>query len=416
MLAKASYDSLVSESGFLYLLNAFCGERYVMLELYRNNESGAVLPIILVIVFALTLIGIALLSYSLAETRHVSLDENNLKAHYIARSGAHAIAEKLIVEPEHATALINSSETDAIDFADGQFKVLVYGNPYDEVHVRSKGFFRNAVQTVNITLKEVGVDFALYAETVEVNGKAARISGGSVVYGESIDMDPVVLDDDQDIFHQPRNFDPVVLPCDDEESFPNYYQNCPTVNLDPYEGEVITVDSLYGDIILSGQLKHMQIEPAAGEDLLLKADKIDLRNNELTVKLNDNSVIIVVDDFRNTGNSRVYVEGDGFLMLYVQNYTGGGNFQLNPDSDVSVNVFVMEGGIFDLAGTPNFKGAIYAPDAAAVLFGNTSVTGWVIADEAEIGGNMRLYYSPIELGAVGLDLTFYRLDKWRYDD
>lgn len=381
-----------------------------------KDQSGAALPLTIVVILALTLLGVALFAYFMAETDQVARDENNMKAHYIARSGAHAVAISLIHGPDNAEPLILSPESDDIEFAGGHFNVLVYGHANDEIHIESVGTFDSAVQKVMLTVRQVGVDFALYGQTINVDGKSSRISGGSVVYGTSIDMDPVVIDEDQEIIELDRDFDPVILPCEDIKSFPEYYGACPTYNNDPYEGEIITEDSLYGKIRLQGQIKHLAIEPESGQNLLLKAEEIDLSNNEMTVKLDNNKVIIVVDNFKNSGNSRVFVEGNGYLMFYVKNYTGGGNFQLEPDSDVNVNVFVQTGGTFDLGGTPNFEGAIYAPHAAAVLVGNTTVTGWIIADEAELGGNVNLYYSPIDLGAIGFDLTFYKLEKWRYDN
>ncbi len=377
-----------------------------------KDQSGAVLPLTLVIIVVLTLLGIALLTYSLAETKQVAMDEDSMKAHYIARTGAHGVALYLIESTDSAVALINSPESGPVDFADGQFKVEVSGDPGDEVYIKSTGTVGDAVQTITVTLREVGVDFALYGGTINVSGQSARISGGDVVYGETAVIADIVLDG-AELIKFPRNFDSVILPCEDPES--DFFGLCPSMN-DPYNGEKITEDSRYGEIKLGGQLKHLVIEPVAGENLLFKADTINLGNNNMTVKLNDNTVAIVVDDFINGGNGEFYIQGNGCLMLYVKNYGGNGSFQLDPDSDVNVNVFVLEEGKFDLSGTLNFEGAIYAPHAETVVVGNCTVTGWVIAGDAELGGNVRLYYKPILLGQTGLDLTFYRLDKWRYDN
>ncbi len=376
-----------------------------------KDQTGAVLPITLVVIFVLTLLGIALLSYSFAETTQVAVDENSMKAHYVARSGANGVALYLIESPDSAVALINSPESNAVDFAQGQFKVLVYGEPGDEIYIKSTGTVRDAVQTIVVTLKEVGVDFALYGQSINVFGNA-RISGGDVVYGTTANVSEVVLDGVK-LVKYPRNFDPVILPCDDSKSL--FFGQCPDLSSAPYNGNVITESIRYGEIRLQAQLDHLKIEPAAGENLLLKADRIDLGNNKMTVKLNNNTVAVVVNAF-DSGNGELYLEGNGLLMLYVNTYEGRGNFRLAPDSNVNVNVFVQAGGQIDLGGTSNFEGAIYAPHANTILFGNCTVNGWVIAGEAELGGNVRLYYKPILLGETGLDLTFYRLEKWRYDN
>jgi hypothetical protein len=261
--------------------------------------------------------------------------------------------------------------------------------------------------------KNVGVDFALYGKSIAVSGNAARITGGDVIHGGYIDIKESVVVDGE-IYELRRDFDPVILPWLDSKSV--FFGRLPSYNLgDLKKGTVLTGDSLYRQISLSGK-EELKIIPPAGQNLLLKADNISLGGNStMTVVLNNNTVAIVADQFNSTGKSKVQAEGKGHLLFYVNNYVGGGTFQLAPDSNVQVNVFVTEGGSFDLAGTPNFKGSIYAPHASAVLFGNSTVTGWVIAEHVEGGGNIRLHYSPVQMAETSIDLLFLRLEKWRYD-
>ncbi len=385
------------------------------MQIYKN-ESGFALPLTLVIVLALTLIGLTLFLFNMTETTQVARDENKMKAHYIARSGAHAVALKLLENQDLDQDLVNSPSSEPVDFADGQFVIEVsMSSDEREIYIKSTGTHRGVEQTVVVTLGDREVDFTLYGNTIKVDGVAGTISGGDVVYGDSIDMDEeAILDEDAETIPLKREFDPVVPPCEDEDS--DFYGVCPLDSSDPFEGEIITEHSQYEEIVLDGDHKELNIETENSEDLLVKADRIDLKNNDMNVTLDNNTVAIVVDDFRSTGNSEVFIKGEGFLMFYVRNYTGGGTFQHASDADVNVNILVMEGGKFDLGGTPNFEGVIYGPQADTLLLGNSSLTGWIIADNFEGEGNLELNYSPIEMAKTGLDLSFYRMEEWRYGD
>ncbi len=386
-------------------------------QIYKN-ENGFALPLTLVIVLALTLIGMTLFLFNMTETTQVTRDDNKMKAHYIARSGAHAAALKLLENQDLDQDLVDSPSSEPVDFADGQFVITVSELSDKGIIIKSTGTYRQVEQTVQIIVADKGIDFTLYGNKIEVDGGAGTISGGDVVYRDSSIMDEeAILDEDAEAIKLDRSFDSVVPPCDDEGS--DFYGECPLDLSDPFEGEKITEHSQYKEIVLGGQINELRIVPDSEDDLLLKAEQIDLKNDDMIIDLGkkeNNTVAVVVDDFRSTGNSEIYIKGRGALMFYVKNYTGGGTFQHDSDADVNVNILVMEGGEFDLGGTPNFEGSIYGPDADTLLFGNSSLTGWIIADNFEGDGNLELNYSPIEMANTGLDLTFYRMEKWDYGD
>jgi hypothetical protein len=73
----------------------------------RKNEAGAALPLVLVIVIGLSVFAFTLLMFSMNETKQVALDENQMKAHYIARSGAHALASYIIKNPDDIEMFFN---------------------------------------------------------------------------------------------------------------------------------------------------------------------------------------------------------------------------------------------------------------------------------------------------------------------
>ena len=422
---------------------------------YFLDEKGVALPLVLMILFILTLLGTTIFVFNMTETKQVALTEDQMKAHYVARSGAHAVVAYLIENPEKTGELVNATKNNgeaAKKFGDGEFAVGVEfpvdnnGNPIpNEVHVRSTGIVNGAEQRVLAIVRDVGTDFPLFGDTIGFQGEptGTAITGGNVFYrtANNINNQDIVVDGD--IIQLDRTFPPVVLPCQDDGS--PFYGSCP----DPdqwYDNQnkelvdnntavetvfgsqqgnwdVLKIDqsmgfgdgTSYGNISMHGS-DRMFIDAAAGDNILVKANEIDMSNNSLYVHLNNNIVAVVVDEF---DSDDIHMAGSGHLVFYVNNWICSGNFIVNSESDdVTLNVFVTADGLFDMRGTPNFSGTIYAPDAefSQSGSGNTkddaSLTGWVIANEFTGGSGMVLDFYPYELPETGLDLNFLRLEEW----
>ena len=383
-----------------------------------TEERGLALPLVLTVLLVVTILGSTLYMLSMNETRQVAMDENRLKAHYVARSGAHAVAVSLIDNPGSAEKLIESPASDPVEFGEGTFEVLVYGDADYEVHVESTGTVNDARQTVIVTVANSD-ESPLRTRSIEFPGDsgAAEITGGNVYYSDTYDLNLDIIKHGDLIFFD-REFPAVVLPCDDSDSV--FYGSCPLPTNQYVSGEVINSSvgfgngSQYADISTNND---MVIKPDGGNNLLVKANTIKMGGNSvLRVTLDNNIVAIVADEF--DGN-RIAVDGAGYLLFYVNQYKSGGNFDVSLDTadDIHVNVFITTGGTFDLRGTPNFTGVVYAPHATVDLRGGggRSLNGWVITENFFGGAHTSLNYRATDFTGTALDLRFYVMEKWRYD-
>ncbi len=397
--------------------NSFVG----VIILIRKDETGAALPLTLIVMFVITLLGITLFMFSMTETSQVTRDQNKMKAHYLARSGAHAVATYLSANPETAFDLINSSDSEDVIFGDGIINVLVYGNPAGEIYVRSTGTVNDVTQSVVVTVENRGIFFPAYGNTVTFKAdgnNAASIFGGDVLFGnvDGKHFNDIIVKEGAGVHHA-ITFDEVILPCLDPTS--PFYGLCPTTpgtNID--ESTAINVNSLYGTVKLNGGELHLEADPVNGQNLLLKAEQIDLGGNaDMRITLDNNIIAIVVDRFEFTGNSEIFIEGDGRLQIYITGlFEGRSDFVVDSDSDVNVNVYILEGGEFKLAGTPNFTGSVYAPDADVELSGNSTVNGWVVADNIYGKGGVDINYVPHEIAETSMNINIFSIKKWRYDN
>lgn len=128
--------------------------------MFQNNDNkGFALVLVIVTLAVLSILGVALLSRSLSETREVAYQEKKIQAHYIARAGADAVATNIIIN--HDRDMLDALEThvntnissDDNIFAEGSFDVKTKFNN-GIIYIESVGEVPNNVfGTVTSTVK-----------------------------------------------------------------------------------------------------------------------------------------------------------------------------------------------------------------------------------------------------------------------
>ena len=413
-----------------------------------KDETGLALPLILVVVFVLTVLGTTLYMLSTTETRQVLHDENKMKAHYLARSGAHAVASKIINNPDIADALVNAGASEPYYYGDGHYRVEVaymdVANPEEsKIVVKSTGVVNNISQSIDVTIEKVDIDAAVYAKDFHIcgsGGKGITNTGdgdADVVYGggDLDDMDPDTRSHLEDLIKHgelregPFNFAPVVLPCADPELV-EVFDSCPGLPGGVYNGGTIR-DSKYFEHINIRNRDDLNIHPEPGENILIKADKIDIasgtgKDPSTIVTLEGGSIVAIVIDgeFNNRRNILVRAgeEGDdpegGHLLIYVKDYpfNGGGNVEIGVQGNAAINFYILKDGTLDLRGTQNFEGSIYGPEAESIQRGNATIIGWIIANKVEGRGGLAVQFKRISTINTSMSLDFYSEERWRYLD
>lgn len=147
--------------------------------LNRHGEQGSALLLTIIITMVLLVLGGALGVFSLMERGQVGREEADLKAYYLARSGADLMAQVLIENPEKFD-IIEGKTSDQVEFQEGYFTVKVDDLP-SGVRVASTGVVGNRKRTVSIVLdrKNVipGFDQVVYSKTDIVINAGADIEG-----------------------------------------------------------------------------------------------------------------------------------------------------------------------------------------------------------------------------------------------
>ena len=417
-----------------------------------KDETGIALPLVIVVVLVATIIGATLFMLSTTETRQVARDVDKMKAHYIARSGAHAVAGHFMENPEDAIDLVGL-ESDDYPFAGGYYSIKVIDkSDYDKGEILheiiSTGRYNGVVQRISVEVKNKGVSAALWANNFDISGGAGDITGADVIFGSLEGKDhpdydsgiEAMIQEPYTLRFAEHTFDRVVLPCEDETL--GFFSECDTWSSEgdwtSRDGVLTVEEDIRYNTIEIGPGDYLQIN-AIDDNVLLKADSIEMSSAPIIAKVaNNNIVAIVVNtinpsgrnnfshddhpdfDFRNESPGIIGKSTDeegGFLLIYVlEEYKnhGGGNTDIFLDDNVHLNVYVYEDASIDIGGTQNFHGAIYAPDAKSVIFGTGHIEGWVIADEFKVSGSGRggITFKDIKMADVDMNFDFYDIVKW----
>lgn len=381
-----------------------------------KEEKGFALPLTLVIILALSILGTTLFFISMTETRQVTMTEEKMKAQYIARSGAHAVAEYIISNPDEIDDLSDDSEE--VEFGGGTFVVGVKESLEKLIYITSTGQYGDSTQKIVITIDVIKPPLAFKTGSYPGQTGNPIISGGDVYYTESSNMNQEIIIDGE-LLHKEIVFDEVKLPCNNGCPPPSETYSSGDV-ISPESGEIGYGNGIdYGNIEIRGNDKLVIDAEALNNDILIKANKIDMGNNDMIVKLGDlNTVTIVVEEFEKAKD--ITIEGSGYLIFYAKDFTATGNFNLDPNN-VTVNIYILEGGELSLSGSPNFRGAIYAPDATVNLDGGGSsskggsINGWIVAGIYTGGANTTINYENIELKGNTQYDGVHVISKWNYN-
>ena len=314
---------------------------------YVKNKRGSTLVFVMLVMLVLTVLCTSILTVALANTRTTITQENNMKAYYLARSGAVTLAEHIVADPSVVSAaMISAGSTSQIAIADGRFSVDVDEVDGDLV-ISSTGIVNNVKDTVKVVLeKSIGrlLDYTVLAEneihinnhvTVEgdVATNAADISAVDTKPSASPQAEDVELDAKVEI---PE----IVIP-------------------DSYDDE-------YESVITSDE----EIE-VSGTKRVYLAGGVDLANGKV-----------------------LSVTGSGTLHLYLSNgWQSANHSEFVADPGILVILYVIDEEDVYIRSS-EFNGIIYAPHST-VTFHNSSASasggrnfyGSIIADNVYLTGN-----------------------------
>src|SRR5690554_1691703 len=115
---------------------------------YLKNRNGGALIMVILVMLILTILGSAVLRIAAAENIFAAKNEDKLQAHYIARSGAVAVAEYMIQLGEIPDGFVGNTSSTNYQIGGGEFTVSINKDENDKVIVTSESLYNNTKAVV----------------------------------------------------------------------------------------------------------------------------------------------------------------------------------------------------------------------------------------------------------------------------
>lgn len=388
-----------------------------------------ILPLVLVVLVVLSILGITVLSISLAENKESAYQENKMQAYYLARAGAEAVAKHIIDMPSDIINIKGkTSDITRIDNSDkGYFQVQVKEISSSELNIISTGTVGMHSEGVTLSLKKSSgssiskLENALYVNSsIEFTG-STKIKGSvmtnftdasQILFDNSgeqyITGDLLVLNSSMkkaDINRWGTNYGYKIqgslklsdtsMPTFEMPVFPTYPLESGSL---PGINNTLKLDwsnSPY-TIINSGYYKG-GIEVPPGEIL-----NINVKDSDMIIRTKYLRVGGVIK-INKTGIGKVYVYIDGTDQSDFQVSSG----MINVDGNSNDLLIYFKTNIFDTNGNMIVNASIYGRQSNIHIGGSDKINGNIIAGgtsvkvDGDVSANVRVIYAPN--AAVNLD-------------
>lgn len=347
-----------------------------------NTQKGASLAIVLIVIMVMSVLGATFISIGLAETRQVAMQEKQMQAYYLARSGAETIAEDILHNTDdtlrnylesnlgQTVRSVNNAlgeGTFNLDVKKDSSDILIeatgivpgpYGNVTAKATLRLIDLYNNAITAVNSFnlsgLSTLRGDVESTLGTVTGSPTHSWLEPNEISEGTSRDLPPVEV--------------PVLTPYDDGA----------TATSAPHPLNVPNNTS----VILPGSFEYSSITVNNGGVLEVNTSAGDV---EIVAGFMD-----VKGGIRIVGSNRVFI----FLTSTTKS-----EFKTSDDStNTSDQLFILlaSGSSIEIkTGNRDFYGLVYGPEATVTLGSNAVVRGSVTGNIFTASGNPSLYHEPL---------------------
>ena len=357
-----------------------------------KSEKGAAFVMTLITLVVLSIFAVTLILIGSTEQKQSIMEANRIKAYYVARSGADAVAASIINNVNNARSILNASNSAVVtgNVTDGSFSVQVSRYPADDsIQIVSTGTVgsstnkavltlskRTAQQTFNSVLVSNSTS-PLNLDSVKIynsDGTKPVITANSTItpnpdfYKPSTGMYNWVLQENANI-----HFEPLTFP----------------IPSGVYPGGVINSSGQYTTIDTNSQLVF-----DTGTGIYAK---------ELVIYVNDFSVR---DD--------VIINGDGKVSLYVKHsalFQTPHSFSSSPDKFF---IYLNDGATCDIAANGTFNAYIYGPYADIHLQSDqTQVFGSIIGNVITHTAKPTITYVPLPSNSkIDQTIVSYKRNQW----
>lgn len=356
-----------------------------------KGNRGSALAITLIVIAVLSILGVALLNIALAESKFTKHEENRLKAYYIARAGAEAVATYIADKnnPKATIEALVAKDAAQTSFGGGHFEVDFPIDLFYAPTIRSKGTYGGVSQTVTLPMKKKFYFDAALIITGDLSGDA--IQNNHLVYGKvNIHNSKYAALKDQ-----------INLQTGEPQSTDINPEHPANPGLPDYSTPPGTWTITHGTTVTASDAHNKK-----------SYNTIEINNNShVTFDTSGGDIKVFTKYFNVYNNAIVTASGGNTLHIYVETKIDFKQL-LTTVGNTKVVFYLLDGCTAEFqTGNTGFNGAIVGP-GATVDMKSTTVNGPVMAGCLKIGsdtnikfdansGNGNLYPEDLGMSSLG---------------
>lgn len=371
----------------------------------QGNNDGFALASVLIIMLVLMILGTALLSVVFSDTKHAIYSENNLEAHFLARSGADIVSNAIITNRAMPSGIIGVKQDLSDAFGTKSYTVESITTVGAKVNVVVSGEANGITDVVTLELDVVAGTETVFQRPFHVN---------NLVVSSNLDINyPSAYTAAERLAHKPlsgADAQPFVYPSPTITT-PALAQNNPFA-LPVSNGQTVQLNASksFSSVTISGG--RFVLNSATGSTLQLVMDSLVVgkhgSNDGVIEVTGDGDVEIYVNSMTFNQDSKVLITGEARVKLFVMT-SGMINNPLTYVSSTSISspdqllIILNDNAELDLGSNANLTAYIYGPKATIYMNSNhTTINGALIGnvfnknDGSNVPNGIINYIPPVD--------------------
>jgi len=367
----------------------------IIFKKLQKENDGYFLITTIIIMAVLLIMGSVLLNISLSEYKQSERNKDQIKAYYLARSGAEFVADSIIngdIEAEDSTFSINNKSQKIADINITEESLSNPNKKNYKIKSTAKANTNSISETVTLNLVKEEIT-GLFNNAIFTKGDIDLSHNNGVVTGTNPDnpgnkpsvesYNNIIGADDSiiSITNSEKTMPPIpYFPEIGDENFVN--------DKNPSNNNVISESGYYGDIRINNGNNGKNGNGKGNNNNDSDGLVIDTTDGTPNNSSDDKDIFILLDNINLTED--ITIKGEGRVSLFINNH---GEFKTpNLETD-QLFVFLKENATFTLQANSEFNGYIYGPDAEITMNSKwTEFKGAIVAkqlykNKGSINGN-----------------------------
>ena len=347
----------------------------------KFENDGFALASVLIIMLVLMILGTVLLSVVFSDTKHAIYSENNLEAHFLARSGADIVSNAIIANRAIPSGVIGVKQDLSDTFGTKSYTVQAITTVGNKVNVVVNGEANGITDTVTLELDIVAGAETVFQRPFHVNNP---------VVSTNLDINyPVAFTAAERLAHAPlsgADAQPFVYPSPTIVT-PTLAQNSPYA-LSITNGQTVQLNTSksFSSVTINGG--HFRLNSVTGSTLQLVMNTLSVGkhgSNEGVIEVTgDGNVELYINSMTFNQDSQVLITGNARVKIFVMTMAMINN-PLTYVSNASIStpdqllIILNDNAELDLGSNAKLTAYIYGPKATIYMnSNNTTVNGSII--------------------------------------